>query len=261
MRVELNDVYESFNRLDNPPLSPEELRAPERCVPRRLRGGRRRRRRWSATPRRGRGGDQADVRPPPAALTRRGEGAAGGARGDGAGAGLRTGPPGHRAQAACTGWRSTARPGTWTSRPTTTTRSPAFGVKRPCRERNGVRGRRAGCDRSRGGSDASPRHSRRVRDPGAPCSPRLPQEPVARPTAGAPVRASWCSTTPSSARVGLEVLTREGRPADDGGGDPRGRGGGPGSPRLRRLRRSRPPSPGRSAAPHRTPRRWRGRRG
>lgn len=28
MRVELNDVYESFNRLDNPPLSPEELRGP-----------------------------------------------------------------------------------------------------------------------------------------------------------------------------------------------------------------------------------------
>lgn len=28
MRIELNDVYESFNRLDNPPLSPEELRGP-----------------------------------------------------------------------------------------------------------------------------------------------------------------------------------------------------------------------------------------
>ncbi len=28
MRVELNDVYESFNRLDNPPLFPEEMRAP-----------------------------------------------------------------------------------------------------------------------------------------------------------------------------------------------------------------------------------------
>ncbi|HEY1650598.1 MAG TPA: GNAT family N-acetyltransferase [Acidimicrobiales bacterium] len=28
MRVELNDIYESFNRLDNPPLSPEELRGP-----------------------------------------------------------------------------------------------------------------------------------------------------------------------------------------------------------------------------------------
>jgi GNAT superfamily N-acetyltransferase len=26
MRVELNDLYESFNRLDNPPLSPAELR-------------------------------------------------------------------------------------------------------------------------------------------------------------------------------------------------------------------------------------------
>ena len=28
MRVELNDVYETFSRLDNPPLSPSELRAP-----------------------------------------------------------------------------------------------------------------------------------------------------------------------------------------------------------------------------------------
>ncbi|HUE06288.1 MAG TPA: GNAT family N-acetyltransferase [Acidimicrobiales bacterium] len=28
MRVELNDVYESFNRLDNPPLVPHELRDP-----------------------------------------------------------------------------------------------------------------------------------------------------------------------------------------------------------------------------------------
>ena len=28
MRAELNDVYESFSRLDNPPLHPEELRAP-----------------------------------------------------------------------------------------------------------------------------------------------------------------------------------------------------------------------------------------
>ena len=28
MRVELNDVYESFNRLDNPPLVPDELRGP-----------------------------------------------------------------------------------------------------------------------------------------------------------------------------------------------------------------------------------------
>jgi GNAT superfamily N-acetyltransferase len=28
MRVELNDVYESFNRLDDPPLVPDELRAP-----------------------------------------------------------------------------------------------------------------------------------------------------------------------------------------------------------------------------------------
>jgi GNAT superfamily N-acetyltransferase len=29
MRVELNDVYESFNRLDNPPLVPDELRDPD----------------------------------------------------------------------------------------------------------------------------------------------------------------------------------------------------------------------------------------
>jgi GNAT superfamily N-acetyltransferase len=28
MRVELNDVYETFSRLDNPPLQPDELRAP-----------------------------------------------------------------------------------------------------------------------------------------------------------------------------------------------------------------------------------------
>lgn len=28
MRVELNDVYETFSRLDNPPLSPGELRPP-----------------------------------------------------------------------------------------------------------------------------------------------------------------------------------------------------------------------------------------
>jgi GNAT superfamily N-acetyltransferase len=28
MRVELNDVYETFSRLDNPPLSPAELRPP-----------------------------------------------------------------------------------------------------------------------------------------------------------------------------------------------------------------------------------------
>ena len=28
MRAELNDVYESFNRLDNPPLAPAELRGP-----------------------------------------------------------------------------------------------------------------------------------------------------------------------------------------------------------------------------------------
>jgi GNAT superfamily N-acetyltransferase len=28
MRVELNDVYETFSRLDNPPLHPSELRAP-----------------------------------------------------------------------------------------------------------------------------------------------------------------------------------------------------------------------------------------
>ena len=28
MRVELNDVYETFSRLDNPPLVPAELRAP-----------------------------------------------------------------------------------------------------------------------------------------------------------------------------------------------------------------------------------------
>jgi GNAT superfamily N-acetyltransferase len=28
MRVELNDVYESFGRLDNPPLVPDELRGP-----------------------------------------------------------------------------------------------------------------------------------------------------------------------------------------------------------------------------------------
>ncbi len=29
MRVELNDVYESFNRLDNPPLATDELREPD----------------------------------------------------------------------------------------------------------------------------------------------------------------------------------------------------------------------------------------
>jgi GNAT superfamily N-acetyltransferase len=29
MRVELNDVYETFSRLDSPPLSPSELRAPD----------------------------------------------------------------------------------------------------------------------------------------------------------------------------------------------------------------------------------------
>jgi GNAT superfamily N-acetyltransferase len=29
MRVELNDVYASFSRLDNPPLRPDELRAPD----------------------------------------------------------------------------------------------------------------------------------------------------------------------------------------------------------------------------------------
>jgi len=29
MRVELNDVYEAFNRLDNPPLALDELRAPD----------------------------------------------------------------------------------------------------------------------------------------------------------------------------------------------------------------------------------------
>lgn len=29
MRVELNDVYESFNRLDNPPLALDELRGPD----------------------------------------------------------------------------------------------------------------------------------------------------------------------------------------------------------------------------------------
>jgi GNAT superfamily N-acetyltransferase len=29
MRVELNDVYDSFNRLDNPPLVPDELRGPD----------------------------------------------------------------------------------------------------------------------------------------------------------------------------------------------------------------------------------------
>jgi GNAT superfamily N-acetyltransferase len=28
MRVELNDVYETFSRLDNPPLAPAELRSP-----------------------------------------------------------------------------------------------------------------------------------------------------------------------------------------------------------------------------------------
>jgi GNAT superfamily N-acetyltransferase len=28
MRTELNDVYETFSRLDNPPLQPDELRAP-----------------------------------------------------------------------------------------------------------------------------------------------------------------------------------------------------------------------------------------
>ena len=28
MRAELNDVYETFSRLDNPPLSPDELRPP-----------------------------------------------------------------------------------------------------------------------------------------------------------------------------------------------------------------------------------------
>jgi GNAT superfamily N-acetyltransferase len=29
MRVELNDLYGSFNRLDNPPLGPDELRGPD----------------------------------------------------------------------------------------------------------------------------------------------------------------------------------------------------------------------------------------
>ncbi len=29
MRAELNEIYEAFNRLDNPPLSAEELRPPE----------------------------------------------------------------------------------------------------------------------------------------------------------------------------------------------------------------------------------------
>jgi GNAT superfamily N-acetyltransferase len=29
MRVELNNVYDSFNRLDNPPLVPDELRGPD----------------------------------------------------------------------------------------------------------------------------------------------------------------------------------------------------------------------------------------
>ena len=29
MRVELNDVYETFSRLDNPPVTPSELRAPD----------------------------------------------------------------------------------------------------------------------------------------------------------------------------------------------------------------------------------------
>jgi len=28
MQVELNDVYETFSRLDNPPLEPDELRGP-----------------------------------------------------------------------------------------------------------------------------------------------------------------------------------------------------------------------------------------
>lgn len=29
MRAELNDVYDAFNRLDNPPLEPDELRGPD----------------------------------------------------------------------------------------------------------------------------------------------------------------------------------------------------------------------------------------
>ena len=41
MRAELNDVYETFNRLDNPPLTAAELRAPGGRVCGRLRGRRR----------------------------------------------------------------------------------------------------------------------------------------------------------------------------------------------------------------------------
>ena len=68
MRAELNDTYETFSRLDNPPLFASGA-APARWL---LPGGLRARgrcRRGRAAPARGRRrGDQADVRPPGGAL-------------------------------------------------------------------------------------------------------------------------------------------------------------------------------------------------
>ena len=147
MRAELNDVYETFNRLDNPPLSPDELR------------GRRAGRTSSATT--GAQRRPAVVCADSTTAWRRSSGCssaplrdrAGVARAflaaletDGAGARLRTGPSGHRTEAGRMGSRSTAPPGTWTSRRTTTTRSPVSGEKRSCERGPGVRGR--GADRN-----------------------------------------------------------------------------------------------------------------
>ena len=134
MRAELNDAYATPSRLDNPPLTPAELRPPggaylvgyegEEAV---AGGGLRRLGDGVA-------GDQAHVRPPRRPLAGRGRGAPGGARGARRGRSATRRSASTPGPSRCTRSASTVRRATWTCRPTTTTRSPASGGRSGWRE-------------------------------------------------------------------------------------------------------------------------------
>ena len=98
MRAELIGAYDNASRLDNPPLMPAELRAPDGAYfvgcegDEAVAGG-------VAASRRRRGGNQADVRSTRLPFARRGGGAPADARGGRPGVGLPVHPPRHRPQA------------------------------------------------------------------------------------------------------------------------------------------------------------------